>query len=89
MSLTFSLAIYFMMWWILFLAILPFGVRTQAEEGDVTPGTEQSAPKHPQMLKKVLANTIVTTLVFAAFYAFMESGWGGALFPLVDRMMGY
>ena len=88
MSLTFSLAVYFMMWWILFLAILPFGIRTQAEEGEVIPGTEQSAPKHPQMLKKVLVNTIVTTLVFAAFYAFMESGLGRFLFPFVDRMMG-
>lgn len=82
------IAIYFMMWWILFLAILPFGVRTQAEEGYVVPGTTESAPKHPMMLKKVIINTVVTTIVFVAFYAFMESGLGSMLFPLVDQLMG-
>ncbi|KZL21867.1 hypothetical protein PsAD2_00296 [Pseudovibrio axinellae] len=81
-------AVYFMMWWILFLAILPFGIRTQIEEGEVVPGTAESAPKHPQMLKKVIINTVVTTIVFVAFYFFMESGLGAKLFPLVDRIMG-
>lgn len=81
-------ALYFMMWWILFLAILPFGVRTQEEDGEVVPGTVESAPKHPNMLKKVIINTVVTTVVFAAFYAFLESGYGAKLFPLVDQLMG-
>ncbi|EEA96644.1 Predicted secreted protein [Pseudovibrio denitrificans] len=81
-------ALYFMMWWILFLAILPFGVRTQAEEGEVIPGTTESAPKNPQLLKKVIINTIVTTIVFAGVYWFLESGLGAQLFPLVDQFMG-
>ncbi len=81
-------ALYFMMWWILFLAILPFGVRTQEDEGEVVPGTAESAPQRPQMLKKVIINTIVTTIVFGAFYWFLESGLGEHLFPLVDQLMG-
>ncbi len=81
-------ALYFMMWWILFLVILPFGVRSQAEEGEVVRGTTESAPQNPQMLKKVIINTIVTTIVFIAFYWFLESGLGAHLFPLVDKIMG-
>ncbi len=37
MSITYGLAVYFMMWWILLFAALPFGVRTQAEEGRLFP----------------------------------------------------
>ena len=38
------IAIYFVVWWTILFAILPFGVRTQEEEGEITLGTERSAP---------------------------------------------
>ena len=31
-----ALAIYFVLWWIVLFAVLPFGVRNQDEAGDVT-----------------------------------------------------
>jgi len=33
MSLTLSIAIYFVIWWIVLFAVLPIGVRTQGEMG--------------------------------------------------------
>ena len=48
MSLSFALAIYAIIWWIVLFAILPIGVRTQEEEGDVSPGSAESAPHEEQ-----------------------------------------
>ena len=44
MSVTFAIAIYVLMWWVVLFAVLPLGVRTQGEDGSVVPGTPESAP---------------------------------------------
>jgi predicted secreted protein len=68
MALSFAIAIYAIIWWIVLFAILPIGVRTQAEEGDVSPGTAESAPHRPHLLAKMVATTVVASLVFAVVY---------------------
>jgi predicted secreted protein len=64
-----AIAIYIFIWWIVLFAVLPFGVRTQHEEGSVVPGTPESAPAKPRLLRVFLINTIVATIVFAIVYA--------------------
>ena len=44
MSLTTAIAIYFIIWWVVLFAVLPFGVRSQEESGEVAPGTDPGAP---------------------------------------------
>jgi predicted secreted protein len=68
MTLSFAIAIYVLIWWVVLFAMLPIGVRTQAEEGEVSPGTAESAPHQPRLLPKMLATTVVASLVFAAVY---------------------
>ena len=68
MTLSFAIAIYVLIWWVVLFAMLPIGVRTQAEEGEVSPGTAESAPHRPRLLPKMLATTVVASLVFAAVY---------------------
>lgn len=68
MDLVMSIAIYIFIWWIVLFAVLPFGVRTQHEEGSVVPGTPESAPVKPRMLRVFVINTIVATVVFAIVY---------------------
>ena len=68
MTLSFAIAIYLVIWWIVLFAMLPVGVRTQAEEGEVSPGTPESAPHRPRLLPKMLATTVVASIVFAAVY---------------------
>jgi predicted secreted protein len=65
MSLTLGLALYFLIWWTTLFAVLPLGVRTQAEEGSVVPGTPESAPARPRLIRVAVLNTIVATIVFA------------------------
>jgi predicted secreted protein len=69
MTLAFGIALYFLIWWIVLFAMLPIGVRTQEEEGEVAPGTAESAPHTPKLLPKMLATTLVASIVFAALYA--------------------
>ena len=72
MSIAFGLAIYFICWWITLFTILPLGVRTQQEDGDVTPGSVESAPTSPQIRKKFIITTVVSAIIFAGIYAVIE-----------------
>jgi predicted secreted protein len=74
MDLVMALAIYIFIWWITLFAVLPFGVRTQDEAGDVVPGTPESAPAQQRMLRVFLINTIVATIVFAIVYWVIAHG---------------
>lgn len=67
-------AIYFIIWWVTLFAILPFGVRSQHEDGAIEPGTDPGAPKEPALLKKAVVTTIVSGIVFAAFLGVRNSG---------------
>lgn len=39
----FGIAVYFVIWWVTLFAVLPFGVKTQDEEGETLLGTVGSA----------------------------------------------
>lgn len=64
MGWTLGLATYFVIWWISLFAVLPWGVQSQHETGEVVPGSESGAPVKPQILKKMIANTIVAAIVW-------------------------
>jgi predicted secreted protein len=64
MSIAGAIALYFIIWWTVLFAILPFGVRSQAESGEVTAGTEPGAPIAPRMRSKALWTTIIAAIVF-------------------------
>ena len=75
MAVSSALAIYFVLWWIVLFAVLPFGVRSQAEDGDSIAGSDPGAPVAPLMLRKVVWTTIVSAVIFAiATYAY-QMGW--------------
>lgn len=68
MSLPLSIALYFVIWWTVLFAVLPIGVRTQGEAGDVVPGTPESAPVTPRLLRVVALNTLVASVVFGCLW---------------------
>ncbi len=74
MDLVLAIAIYIFIWWIVLFAVLPFGVRTQHEEGEVVPGTPESAPAKPRLLRVFLINTVVATIVFGIVYVVISYG---------------
>ncbi len=68
-----SLALYFVIWWILLFAVLPFGVRSQAEAGEVVRGSEPGAPALPALREKAIWTTLVASVVLVIV---------AAIFPL-------
>jgi len=63
-----ALALYFVIWWITLFAVLPFGIRSQHETGDVTAGTEPGAPVLPGLLKKAAITSVIAAVIFAGVY---------------------
>jgi predicted secreted protein len=61
-------AIYFLIWWIVLFAVLPWGVRNQEEAGDVVPGSDPGAPAMHRLWGKLGWTTLIATVVFAALY---------------------
>ena len=70
-------AIFFIIWWVMLFAMLPFGLKTQSDSGHVAPGTVASAPAGRHMGKVVLRNTLAALVVFGAFYLIVEVGGFG------------
>ena len=68
MSVTALIAIYFVVWWIVLFAVLPFGIRTQAEEGEVVAGTSASAPVRPALVRKAIATSVVAAILVGALW---------------------
>jgi predicted secreted protein len=72
------IALFFATWWVVLFAVLPFSVRTQEEDHDVTLGTVPSAPRGPHMLRAVLRTTIATAILMGIFYG-LTRGLGYSL----------
>lgn len=80
-------AIFFVVWWLCLFIVLPFGVKTQAEdpEGSIM-GTTESAPARPRLLMKALATTALAAVVVGILY-FANANWGLNI-EAVSRMFG-
>ena len=68
MSLPTSIAIYFIIWWVVLFAVLPWSVRSQQEQGTVTPGSDPGAPAIPSLKRKLVWTTIIAAVVFAIWH---------------------
>jgi len=68
-------AVFFIIWWMVLFATLPFGLRTQEENEDVTLGTVPSAPHGPHMLRAIVRTTIVAAIIFGVLL-FLTRGLG-------------
>jgi predicted secreted protein len=64
MAISTAIAIYFLIWWIVLFAVLPWGVRAQGATGAA--GTDPGAPLVPRLAAKLIWTTVVATAIFAA-----------------------
>jgi predicted secreted protein len=73
MPVTTAAALFFLIWWVVLFAVLPWGVRRQDEAGEVAPGTDPGAPAVPYLARKLVWTTVVSLAIFAACYvAYVE-----------------
>ncbi len=68
MGLVGTIIVFLILWWLVFFAVLPIGVRGQFEDGGVTPGTEEGAPSDPQLRRKAIWATIGAGGLTAALF---------------------
>jgi predicted secreted protein len=69
MPVTTAIAIFFLIWWVVLFAVLPWGIRSQQEGGEIVPGTDPGAPAIPRLLRKLVWTTGVSAVIFAVCYA--------------------
>ena len=62
MSLTGSLIIYVLIWWIVFFALLPIDVNREKKQNIV--GIDAGAPENPKIIKKFVYSTLITSIIF-------------------------
>jgi predicted secreted protein len=70
-----ALAIYFVIWWITLFLTLPFGVRSQHEDGEGAPGTDPSAPIMARMGRKLIWTTVISAAIFAVAMLAYNAGY--------------
>jgi predicted secreted protein len=77
-------AVYFIVWWITLFAVLPIGLRTQAEDNDIVLGTVPSAPTRFRALFTFSLTTLISAIVYAAWYVSTTYfGWGFDALPQI------
>jgi predicted secreted protein len=59
-----AVAVFLTIWFTVLFAVLPIGVRSQAEAGDVVPGSDPGAPIAPRLILKAVLTTFVSIAAF-------------------------
>ena len=75
MKLSSIVAIYILFWWGCLFLVLPFRLRTSDEPEAHVPGQADSAPPRFSVGRTCLWTTIVSAIIFAAFYVNYVNGW--------------
>ena len=69
MSITGSIVVFVIIWWVIFFTALPIGIKHDNKRfNDNLDGIDPGAPKNPNVFKKFLYTTIITTVIFAGIY---------------------
>ncbi|MGC2812783.1 MAG: DUF1467 family protein [Bradyrhizobium sp.] len=85
-SISTAFAIYFVIWWIVLFLTLPFGVRSQHEDGGGAPGTDPGAPIASLMGRKLIWTTVLSAVIFAAAWLAYDAGYLNV--DRLSRLMG-
>ena len=75
MSITGSIVVYVIIWWIVFFSVLPIGIiQNEKPFKSNLEGIDPGAPKNPNILKKFLYTTLITTVIFVGIYYIVING---------------
>ncbi len=70
-----AFVIYVLIWWCVFFAMLPVGVKGRWEgEGDGVDGADPGAPSNPNLKKKALWTTLTALAIWVPTIALILSG---------------
>ncbi|MFL2883073.1 MAG: DUF1467 family protein [Pelagibacteraceae bacterium] len=76
MGITGSIIVYVLIWWIVFFSILPIGIISQNKKIEQNyGGNDPGAPKNPNILKKFIITTSISTILFLVIYYIVINGY--------------
>jgi len=70
LSITGSVVIYVILWWIVFFSLLPIDVNR--EKKGIIRGSDAGAPENPRIIKKFIYSTLITSLIFIIIYMLVK-----------------
>ena len=70
-----AFAIYFVIWWLTLFLTLPFGIRSQHEDGVAAAGTDPGAPVVSRMGPRLVWTTVLSATIFALAMLAYNAGY--------------
>ena len=70
MSITGSLIIFVLIWWIIFFSLLPIDVDRKHKE--MVEGVDKGSPENPKIIKKIIYTTIITSIIFIGIFMLVK-----------------
>ena len=73
MSITGSLIIFVLIWWIIFFSLLPIDVDRKHKE--IVEGVDKGSPENPRIIKKIFYTTIITSIIFVGIFMLVKDDY--------------
>ena len=70
MSITGSLIIFVLIWWIIFFSLLPIDVDRKHKQ--MVEGVDKGSPENPKIIKKIIYTTIITSIIFIGIFILVK-----------------
>ena len=70
MSVTGSVVVYVIIWWIVFFALLPIDVNREKKQN--IKGIDAGAPENPKIIKKFVYSTLITSIIFIIIFLLVK-----------------
>ena len=75
MSITSAIVLYAVIWFMVFLIVIPIRLQTQGDLGEVVPGTHAGSPEVHNLKKKAWITVWVSLVLWIIIAGIILSGW--------------
>ncbi|HAQ33787.1 MAG: hypothetical protein CMF74_16535 [Maricaulis sp.] len=67
-----GLVVFLITWWIVVFMILPIGIRSQQETGEMVQGTDPGAPSVANLKRKAWQTTVAASVIWLVLFVLIE-----------------
>ena len=75
MSITSAIVLFAVIWFMVFLIVIPIRLQTQGDVGQIVPGTHAGSPEVHNLKKKAWITTGVSVVLWIIIAGIILSGW--------------
>ena len=75
MGITSAIVLFAVIWFMVLFVVLPLGLQTQSEAGEVVPGTPGSAPANLDLKRKIKQTSFWAVVIWTIVTGVVLSGW--------------